>query len=312
MLGAIIGDMVGSTHEFKTAKQYKGLLFPGGSRMTDDTVLTLATAYAILHNVPYGDEYARFFSQYSFYQNEIYLGLEMGFGPMFVDWAMKPDDEREPYNSFGNGSGMRVSSIGWAFESLGEVLLEAERSAICTHNHPEGIKGAKAIAGAVFLARTGSSREEIAVFVENDIGYSLNFDLKELHRSYRFNPTCQGSVPQAIFCALNASSFEEVLRLCLYIGGDTDTIAAMAGGIAEPLFGIPEDIKAPAIKLLSEEKSELKEILDQFYEMYWHETTPVGRLKKKVKSNPMKVTLNVKEASVLDRFLAIFKKSIRG
>jgi ADP-ribosylglycohydrolase len=292
MIGAIIGDIIGSTHEFKTAKEYRGPLFPSGSRITDDTVLSIATANCLLKNLDYENEYARFFSLCSFYKNQDYLGLEMGFGPRFVNWAMMNEESRFPYNSFGNGSGMRVSAIGWAFETIEEVISEAEKSASPTHNHPEGIKGACAIASAVFMARKGHERNDIKDFIEDRFGYDLNFDIHELRKNYKFDVTCQGSVPQAIFCALNADDFEQVMRKCLFIGGDTDTIAAMAGSIAEPLYGIPNDIKDKAIGLLIEEEEELKNILDQFTSKYWHETTPLKRMKRKIISKPMRKTNN--------------------
>lgn len=290
MIGAIIGDIIGSTHEFKTAKEYKGPLFPSGSRITDDTVLSLATANSLLKNIDYGNEYARFFSLCSFYKNEAYLGLEMGFGPRFVHWAMMNEESRAPYNSFGNGSSMRVSAIGWAFENIEDVIAEAEKSANPTHNHPEGIKGACAIASAVFMARKGSERNEIKEFIEGRFGYDLNFDIFDLRDNYKFDVTCQGSVPHAIFCALKADNFEQVMRNCLFIGGDTDTIAAMAGSIAEPLYGIPQNIKDNAIELLVEEEDELKNILDQFTSKYWHETTPLKRMKREIVSKPMRKT----------------------
>jgi len=172
----------------------------------------------------------------------------------------------EPYNSFGNGSAMRVSPVGFAFPNLEETLREARLSAVATHNHPEGIKGAQATAAAVFLARTGHSKDEIAEYVLSMFLYDVNLDLSELRRTYGFNETCQRTVPQALAVFLQSNSFEDAIRKAVSIGGDSDTIACIVGGIAEAFYRyIPEAIRKKGMRKLDDR---MTTVVDAFYEKY--------------------------------------------
>lgn len=254
MIGAIAGDIIGSAYEFHYTKNLNFDLFLPSSRFTDDTVLTVAVADCILH----GKDYAKTFKEYgSRYPNA-------GYGTMFRKWLGRKDPR--PYGSYGNGSAMRVSPIGFAFGTLEEILLEAERSALVTHDHPEGIKGAKAIAAAVFLARSGESKEYIRQYVEGSFGYNLHQTLDDIRPSYRFDETCQGSVPQAIIAFLESNDFEDTIRKAVSLGGDSDTLACMSGGIGQAFYKyIPENI----VKAVRESLDpETLNIVDQFNKKY--------------------------------------------
>jgi len=244
MLGAIAGDIIGSRFERHNVKSTEGWdLFDnnGKSRFTDDTVLTLATAEALLE----GSEYAQVYRKFA----RMYPGA--GYGGAFRKWFLAPECPG-PYNSFGNGSAMRVAPIAWAKESLEDVLAEAERSAGVTHNHPEGIKGAQVVATAVFLARKGSPPMEVRDLISSRFGYDLARTVAEIRPVYKFDVTCQGSVPEAITAALEGSDFEDVIRRAISLGGDSDTIACIAGAVAEARFGcIPDRIKAETLSRLT-------------------------------------------------------------
>jgi ADP-ribosylglycohydrolase len=250
MLGAIIGDIIGSSYEFKGIKTTKFRLLTSDSRFTDDTVLTVAVADCILHDL----DYAKIFKEYGHhYPNARY-------GGRFGSWLQSP--ELKPYNNYGNGSAMRVSPVGFAFDTIDDVLREAERSASPTHNHPEGIKGAQAIASAIFLARTGKGKKEIREFIEKRFGYSLGRTLDEIRPDYRFDETCQGSVPEAIIAFLESTDYEDAIRKAVSLGGDADTLACMAGGIAEAFYKkIPPNIVRRANEILDKE---LLAIVDEF------------------------------------------------
>lgn len=223
MLGAIAGDVIGSPYELEPIKTTDFPLIGPGSGFTDDTALTLATADAILSGAPYDVAYRSWYRRYP----------DAGYGGMFHQWAAS--EALGSYGSFGNGSAMRVAPIGWAFDDLERVLAEAERSAAVTHDHPEGIKGAQATAGAVFLAR----HEPIDRVLEwaAGLGYDLDAPLDQLRPTYGFDVTCQGTVPFALRCAYEAEDFEASVRLAVSLGGDADTLAAIAGAIAEARFG---------------------------------------------------------------------------
>jgi len=224
MIGAIAGDIIGSAYEFHHTKNPDFDLFLPSSRFTDDTVLTVAVADCILN----GKEYAVTFKEYgSRYPDS-------GYGVKFRKWL--GSKSLAPYGSYGNGSAMRVSPIGFAFPTLDAVLREAEKSAIVTHNHPEGIKGAKAVAASIFLARTGASKEEISKYVEASFGYNLHQTIDEIRPHYRFDETCKGSVPQAIIAFLESESYEDAVRKAVSLGGDADTQASIAGGIAQAYY----------------------------------------------------------------------------
>ncbi len=235
MFGAIVGDVVGSVYEFDSTKQKDFPLFTEWSQFTDDTVLTVAVAEAMLTGRGYVELFHQYFEDYSL----------AGYGGKFIEWAGYK--QTEPYNSWGNGSAMRVSPVGYARDTLPDVLAEAERSAAVTHNHPEGIRGAKAVAGAVFLARTGKSKDDIRAFVTGgEIGYALPESLDAIRPTYRFHVSCQKSVPEAIQAFLEATDFEDALRNAISLGGDADTQACIAGAIAEPYFGgVPAAMATP-------------------------------------------------------------------
>lgn len=247
MFGAIIGDMCGSTYEWANEKDITKIeLLREGSFPTDDSVMTAAVARALTDTVGMSDcdiENAVITSMHYFGN----LFPDAGYGGTFYRWLMTYN--RRPYNSWGNGSGMRVAPAGWLYDSLEETLHAAELTAAVTHNHPEGIKGAKAIAACVYLARTGKSKDEIKAFVENNY-YKLNFTLDSIRKAYEFDVSCQGSCPQAIEAFLESNDFEDAIRKAISVGGDSDTIACMTGGIAEAFYGIPDEIKEKAFAIL--------------------------------------------------------------
>lgn len=231
MIGAIAGDIIGSVYENLRTKNKEFKLFTPVSTFTDDTVLTVAVADAILSGKPYGATIKSYARRHPF----------RGYGPRFLVWMAKPGVK--PYNSFGNGSAMRVSPIGHAFDSEDEVLDHAKRSAECTHNHPEGIKGAQATALAVFLARQGADKETVRREVAQRFGYDLSRSIDGIRPGYRADLTCQGSVPEAIIAFLDSESFEDAVRNAVSLGGDADTQACIAGAIAEAHYReIPDGI----------------------------------------------------------------------
>lgn len=225
MLGAVAGDIIGSAYEWRRTKSYDFELFTPASTPTDDTVLTVAVADCILHGKDYTPTFKEYGRRYP----------DAGWGGMFFAWLFSGDPA--PYNSFGNGSAMRVSPVGFAFDTLDQVLAEAKRSAEVSHNHPEGIKGAQAIASCIFLARQGKSKAGIREFVEDHFGYDLSRTLDEIRPSYRFYETCQQSVPEAIIAFLESADYEDAVRKAVSLGGDADTTACMAGGIAQAYHG---------------------------------------------------------------------------
>jgi ADP-ribosylglycohydrolase len=233
MLGAIAGDIIGSRFERTPIKTTDFELFHSDCRFTDDSVLTLAVADHIFLGSDLIDTLKEYFNQYP----------NAGYGERFILWASSPS--REPYNSFGNGSAMRVSPVGFAFDSLDTVLEKARATAEVTHDHPEGIKGAQATATAIFLARTGNSKKEIKRFIETQFQYDLNQSIDAIRPQYTFDATCQGSVPQAITAFLESESFEDAVRKAVSLGGDSDTQACIAGGIAHAFYGkLPDIISA--------------------------------------------------------------------
>lgn len=240
MIGAIIGDILGSQYEYSNSKGRELPFFNKNvSTFTDDTVLTVATANALTQpGMDFKSKYIEYFNGYSG-QKANGPGVAPGFGGMFVRWAMGEDEDYAPYGSWGNGGAMRVSPVAWFGNSTEEVLMLARESSAVTHSHVEGIKGAQAIALATYMARTGSSPDEIYNEMMDRFEYRFCFTLDSLHEYYTFAETAHQSVPQAIMCALEANSYEETIRNVLYIGGDTDTIGAMAGAISEGLHGIP-------------------------------------------------------------------------
>lgn len=262
MLGAIIGDIIGSPYEFSSGKSKSFPLFVGGCRPTDDSVMTAAVALACLD----GELEDREAFQENLVVHMKELGQtypDAGYGAKFY-WFLRERDP-QPYGSFGNGSAMRVSPVAYAAKTLERAQELAQWSAEVSHDHPEGIKGAQAIAAAVFMARTGKSKEEIGAYIEAHY-YKLDFTLDEIRPTYRFDVTCQGSVPQAIMCFLEAESYEDAVRNAVSLGGDSDTIAAMAGAIAEPFFGIPEELIEQAFEYLDSDQIDyINAFIDEFY-----------------------------------------------
>lgn len=231
MIGAIAGDIIGSVYEHRPIKSKDFPLFDSRCRFTDDTVLTVAVADAILSGRPYLESVREMGRRYP----------HAGYGGTFIQWLYSEDPR--PYNSWGNGSAMRVSPVGFAFSSEEEVLAHAKSTAEISHNHPEGIKGAQAAALAVFLARTGAGKEEIRARITDLFGYDFNRTVEGIRRGYSFDVSCQGTVPEAIISFLESSSYEDAVRNAVSLGGDSDTLACITGGIAEAFYGhLPEDI----------------------------------------------------------------------
>ncbi len=232
MLGAIAGDVIGSVYEHQPLKSKEFPLFSPNSRFTDDTVLTLATAFAILSGTDYGQAYKRFARMYPW----------AGYGGTFFQWMQS--ENSEPYNSWGNGSAMRVSPVGFAFDSIEAVLDQARKSAEVTHNHPEGIKGAQATALAVFLARKGNNKKIIHLEITQRFGYDLNRSLDRIRPNYSFDVSCQGTVPEALICFFESADYEDAVRNAVALGGDSDTLACIAGGVAQAFYReIPPSIE---------------------------------------------------------------------
>jgi len=254
MLGAILGDIVGSPYECKQIKTKEFELFTANSHFTDDSVLTVAIADALLHQLPYGETLKAYGRCYP----------DAGYGSTFRRWMQS--DSLEPYNSWGNGSAMRVSPVAYGFYHFEQVLAEAAQTAQVTHNHPEGIKGAQAIALGIFLAREGHNKPGIREAIENLLGYDLSMNYQELPPS---DVSCVGSVPHGLIAFLQSTSFEDAIRNAVFIGGDTDTIACMAGALAEAFYGIPAALKPLALGYLDEDlRSMVEKFQDQFMNPY--------------------------------------------
>jgi len=254
MLGAIAGDVIGSIYEFANTNATDFSLFDPPRFFTDDTVLTVAVADALMSGQGYVAKFKDYFDRYP----------RSGFGGMFFEWARS--DRTEPYNSFGNGSAMRVSPVGFAFDSLEEVLVEAEKSAAVTHNHPEGIKGAQATAACIYLARVGRTKEQIQEYVVSTFGYNLDDSLELIRERSVFDETCQGSVPQAITAFLHSNDFEDAIRKAVSLGGDSDTIACITGGIAEAFYGgVPPEIACAVLERLD---ASLRVVVEAFRKKY--------------------------------------------
>jgi len=254
MLGAIAGDIIGSVHEYSGIKTKDFPLFFDGSEFTDDSVLTIAVADAILKGCPYIDSIRKIGKLYP----------DCGYGGSFYNWLFS--DNLMPYNSWGNGAAMRVSAVGFAFDSIEEVMEEAKKTAEITHNHPEGIKGAQATAVAVFLARKKENKETIKKKVVELFGYDMDRKIEDIRPVYRYDISCQGTVPEAIIAFLESPSFEDAIRNAVSLGGDADTLACITGGIAHAYYGsIPKKIADRATKLLD---NRLKGILLRFSDKY--------------------------------------------
>ena len=261
VLGAIFGDIIGSVYEWNNIKTKDFELFSPRCFFTDDTVMTLAVAEACFVWLETKDTEEFKNSVVSEMQR---LGREYpnrGYGGMFSKWLLSKNPK--PYNSFGNGSAMRVSPVAYAADTLEEAELLAKASAEVTHSHPEGIKGAQAAAAAMFLARDGKSMSEIKSYIDEHY-YTLDFTLDEIRSDYAFDETCQGSVPQALAAFFESTGYEDAVRNAISIGGDSDTIACITGGIAEAFYGIPEEIQKEGFKYFADEP--LLDIYRRFWE----------------------------------------------
>ncbi|MEM9448661.1 MAG: ADP-ribosylglycohydrolase family protein [Cyanobacteria bacterium P01_E01_bin.6] len=246
MLGAIAGDMIGSPYEFDNTKTKDFPLFTERSSFTDDTILSVAVAELLLTTAEDERNYADTFKAYGRrYPNPI-----GGYGARFNAWIWA--DDAEPYGSWGNGSAMRVSPIGFAVDDLDTVLAEAKRSAEVTHNHLEGIKGAQATAAAVFMASRGASKAEIKAYVESQFGYNLSRSIDEIRPIYQYNESCQGTVPEALIAFLDSADFEDAVRNAVSLGGDSDTLTCITGGLAEAFYGVPEAIAQEVLARLDD------------------------------------------------------------
>lgn len=257
MLGALVGDIIGSMYEFHNTKSMNFDLFTEWTKFTDDSVMTLAVAKWLIEDAEHSTNHLIRCMQE--------LGRRYpraGYGGNF-DWWLRQENP-QPYNSWGNGAGMRVSPVGLYAKTLDEALELAEITASVSHNHPEGVKGAQAIATSVFLCKEGRSKQKIKEYVEQTFGYNLHRTIAEIRPHYYFDVSCQGSVPEAIIAFLDGNSFEEVIRLAISIGGDSDTIGAMAGAIAACRYPIPEEITERCNNLLTDDLREIKDRFCQF------------------------------------------------
>ena len=252
MIGAIAGDMIGSPYERYPIKHTN--FDPVVSAFTDDTVLTIAIAYSILNEADIASSLKKLAEKY----------YNLPYGGGFRRWIRSWDNQ--PYNSFGNGSAMRVSPVGYAYDSVEEVLHQAKRTAEVTHNHPEGIKGARATALAIYLARIGESKETIRKEITDRFSYDLNRTVDEIRPDYRFDVTCQGSVPESIVAFLDSSNWEDAVKKSISLGGDSDTMACITGGIAQAYYKeIPENIVEDVRNRLP---PDLREVLNEFNVKY--------------------------------------------
>ena len=260
MYGAILGDIIGSVYEWDNIKTKDFPLLIPRSRFTDDSAMTVAVAEALLDALG-KDRAARRDAVIRSMQKWGRRYPNAGYGGRFYDWLY--DRHPHPYKSWGNGSAMRVSSAGWLYDTLEETLQAAEDTAIVTHNHPEGIKGAQCVAAVIFLLRNGKTKEEIRTFVTDTFGYDLTRTCDEIRPGYKFDVSCQGTVPQAVTAFLEGTGFEDVIRTAVSLGGDCDTLTCIAGGMAEAMYGVPEELKEECRKRL---KPDMVKVLDRFGE----------------------------------------------
>ncbi len=260
MYGAILGDMIGSPYEFDRGKKTKDFpFFDREATFTDDSVMSIAVAEALMSAIGSGvidDEAATKDLIIDMMHKWGHRYPNAGYGGRFYHWLA--DSDREPYNSWGNGSAMRVSSAGWLFDDLETTRKVARWTADVTHNHPEGVKGAEATAAAIWMARNGHSKDEIRDFIVSEIGYDLSRICDEIRPEYHHVESCQETVPEAITAFLEGIDFEDVIRTAVSLGGDCDTLTCIAGSIAEAFYGVPDDLKAECEKRLP---ADLKEVL---------------------------------------------------
>ncbi len=254
LVGAIAGDMVGSLYEVRSIKTKEFPLFSRRSRFTDDSVLTIAIADALLSDGRFAGSLKRWGRRYP----------DAGYGGSFHRWLLS--DDNEPYNSWGNGSAMRVSAVGYACDAVASVLQQAEQTAVVTHNHPEGVKGAQAVALSVFLARSGMDKQQIKNEMTKRFNYDLNRPLEHIRPRYQFDVSCQGSVPESLIAFIESVDYEDAIRNAVSLGGDSDTMACIAGAIAQAYYGgVPQWIVDAVEERLTED---LLEVVNRFDEVY--------------------------------------------
>jgi ADP-ribosylglycohydrolase len=254
MIGALAGDIIGSVYERRPIKTKDFPLFSSDCLFTDDSVLTVALADAILHDGDFGRLMRTYYRRYP----------HAGYGGMFHEWANS--EEQAAYNSYGNGAAMRISPVGMAYDTLEAVLANARKYTEVTHNHPEGVKGAQAVASAIFIARHGGSRRDIKAYVEDTFGYDLSSTCDAIRPFYRFDVSCQGTVPQAFIASLESDDFEDAIRNAISLGGDSDTLACITGGIAEAYYGsVPDYIDSKVMAILD---SHLRDIVLSYRAKY--------------------------------------------
>ena len=259
MYGAILGDMIGSPYEFDRGRKTKDFpFFDKGATFTDDSVMTIAVAEALMRAIRNGvidDEAATKNLIIDMMHKWGHRYPDAGYGGRFYVWLHH--NERRPYNSWGNGSAMRVAAAGWLFDDLRTTRKVASWSAEVTHNHPEGVKGADATASAIWLARNGHSKDEIKAFIVNETGYDLSRTCDEIRPGYYHVESCQQTVPEAITAFLEGNDFEDVIRTAVSLGGDCDTLTCIAGSIAEAFYGVPDYLKAECEKRLPDDMADI-------------------------------------------------------
>ena len=258
MLGAVIGDIVGSRFEFRNHRDKDFELFASDCTYTDDSVMTAAVAQAVMNSKPDFSDLSQNAVKYMSDLGNSHPGR--GYGFHFYQWLL---GDQKPYNSFGNGAAMRVSPVAYAAKSLEETLHLADEVTKVSHNHPEGMKGAEVTAAAVYLAIHGSTKEEIRAYTEQF--YPITFTIDDIRDNYAFDETCQGCMPQALECFYESTDFEDAVRIAISLGGDSDTIAAMTGSIAEAYYGVPNILRLKAVSYLD---TELALIVNRFEEIY--------------------------------------------
>ena len=259
MYGALLGDMIGAPYEFDMGDKTKDFpLFGERSQFTDDSVMTIAVAEALMDSYGESDENVKEALVRSM-QKWGHRYLDAGYGLRFIEWLA--EESAEPYGSFGNGSAMRVSAAGWLYDSLEETRKYARLTSEVTHNHPEGIKGAESVAAAIYLGRTGHSKEAIREYIFSEFGYNLSRTCDEIRPTYYHVESCQETVPEAITAFLEGEDFEDVIRTAVSLGGDCDTLTCIAGSMAEAFYGVPEELKQECKVRLPED---LLEVLERF------------------------------------------------
>ena len=260
MIGAIAGDIIGSVYEWDNIKTKDFPLFSDRAFFTDDSVLTVALADSILTGTPYADNLRKYYNLYP----------DAGYGGSFHRWAQ--DKNAGPYNSWGNGAAMRISPVGYAYNDLDSVLQKAAEYTEITHNHPEGIKGGQATAAAIFLARTNKSKDEIKDFIETMFQYNLSTHVDKIRPDYSFDVSSQGTVPQAIRAFIDSTNFEDAIRTAVSLGGDSDTLTCITGGIAQAFYGeVPSEIVEKVYAILDDRLGRItKEFMQKYCEMKCH------------------------------------------